>query len=69
MTYLPDLHERLRASAEAFAEQAALAGHHVSVRVYEPYGDDDDQPDPIVDVWRSALPAAIDPSCREAVPA
>lgn len=53
-----DLLERLRNLAEACAREVALTGHHVGIRIYAPYGVNDPQPDPIVDVWHSALPVA-----------
>lgn len=40
--------------AARFAEGISATGLNVSVRVYEQYEDDDDQPDPFIDVWRSA---------------
>jgi len=43
-------------AATGLAEDVSAAGWHVSVRVYPPYGPADDQPDPILDVWRNADP-------------
>lgn len=42
----------LHAQAARFAEALAVDGRHVSVRIFPPYGPEDDQPDPLVDVWR-----------------
>lgn len=43
-------------AATGLAEELSAAGWTVSVRVYPPYGPEDDQPDPILDVWRDADP-------------
>lgn len=43
-------------AATGLAEELSAAGWTVSVRVYPPYGPEDNQPDPILDVWRDADP-------------
>lgn len=55
-----------RTASEEFADRWASRGWNVSVRLYAPYGPDDDQPAPEVDVWRTALP--FDPERLSASP-
>jgi hypothetical protein len=51
-------HDKLIAFYEArnfAARWNKAAGYFVSIRMYEPYGPDDYQPDPVVDVWEPSV--------------
>jgi hypothetical protein len=50
----------VKAFLEQVADLVAGRGFDVSIRVYEHVAADEDQPDPVVDVWRTAIVDGVD---------